>query len=464
MLETGDGLLLVLGMHRSGTSALARICHLLGADLGGEVLAPQAGVNDAGFWEHKALVELDEAVLAALGLRWFDIQRIVPAGFVLPVLTPLKARARALLESDFTGGGLGLLKDPRLSRLLPLWLPILDQLGKTGRMLLVLRSPEAVANSLARRDGFDLTTGRVLWLRHVLEAERATRGQVRAFVDYDAMLSEPEIETKRLIKELSLEMKTPGVAELRAVLPESLRHHRGEATAPRCTLAELAAGVYRTLTAAIRRGENPAVELNQAAVAFDELCERWSDPLQALQRTNRALVSARVQLSELGEQHAVALATVAERDRQLEHAGEVVRARDQQLVTQNAELARVGAALAHASAVVVERDGQLQSANTELSRLGQDLAHATGTVDERDRQLLKANAERERVGGELGHAVAVVEARDRQLAQANAECSRLGAELGHAMSVAAQRDRQLDRLRTSWFGPLVRRMINEDTK
>ncbi len=65
--------ILVLGMHRSGTSAATRVINLLGADLGHDLL-PTAGDNPRGFWEHRAIVEIHEELLAALDRSWHDVR------------------------------------------------------------------------------------------------------------------------------------------------------------------------------------------------------------------------------------------------------------------------------------------------------------------------------------------------------------------------------------------------------
>lgn len=72
--------LVVLGMHRSGTSALTRLLHTAGADAGGRLLGASAG-NELGHWEDAFVVETNERLLAALGRRWDDV-RPLPAGWL----------------------------------------------------------------------------------------------------------------------------------------------------------------------------------------------------------------------------------------------------------------------------------------------------------------------------------------------------------------------------------------------
>lgn len=474
-----DGpLLLVLGMHRSGTSAVSRICNLLGMDLGGEVLTPQAGVNEAGFWEHQRVVALNESMLDALHKRWFDIGAFDWEAVDSGQRASLQARAETLLRSEFRGKGAVLIKDPRMCRLLSMWLPAATAVGLDCRIVLVLRHPLAVARSLAQRDGFDLDTGYCLWLRHVLEAELATRRLPRVFIDYDTLVSDPRAGARRIIDGLDLGAVTgdPSRLDLDGAVPQSLRHHLLPARSDGSTLALLAMSVYETI-----RSHELAMDLllpfmEGAAARFEATTQQCADFVGALERTNRLLVAARVQLSEIGELHSAALATLSKRDarlteleaerrglgQELGHAMAVVQERDRQLEGVNGERDRLGNELGHALQVVAERDRQLTAAGKERERLGNELRAACAVVQERDAQLAAANAERESLGAQLGHAIAVVRERDGQLGQAAAERAQLEGRLRGVAEALARRDAQLDRLLHSWLGPLLRRLAKAE--
>ena len=64
---------IVLGMHRSGTSALAGMLSLLGIQFGRSLFPPQAD-NPRGYWEHREIVDLDDRMLMALGSSWDDMR------------------------------------------------------------------------------------------------------------------------------------------------------------------------------------------------------------------------------------------------------------------------------------------------------------------------------------------------------------------------------------------------------
>src|SRR5688572_24520696 len=106
----------VLGMHRSGTSALTRALHILGLALPDDLL-PAADDNTQGYFEAREFVRLNQALLAAAGTAWHDPAPI-PDGWLAGNETlPFRQRAAALIEAAFSASSLVVLKDPRFSRL-----------------------------------------------------------------------------------------------------------------------------------------------------------------------------------------------------------------------------------------------------------------------------------------------------------------------------------------------------------
>ena len=55
--------ILVLGMHRSGTSPLTRVLNLLGAKLPNNVMPPAPNNNEQGFWESRDLMVINDDIL-----------------------------------------------------------------------------------------------------------------------------------------------------------------------------------------------------------------------------------------------------------------------------------------------------------------------------------------------------------------------------------------------------------------
>ena len=181
--------ILIAGMHRSGTSAATRCVGLLGAALPA-TLMPSAPDNPRGFWESEKLVGIDDAILAAGGSSWHDWRRFETGRVPPAILAQLEQSLADALEAEFGAASLLAVKDPRLCRLLPVWLPVLEQAGIEAKALIVFRHPAAVVRSLEARNLFPRGSSALLWLRHVLDAERDTRGLARAFVSYEAILAD----------------------------------------------------------------------------------------------------------------------------------------------------------------------------------------------------------------------------------------------------------------------------------
>ena len=174
--------IVVVGMHRSGTSALSGILRLLGFDLGANLLGPNE-FNPTGYWENQSVVRLNDRILSHLGTSWSDVF-LPPYHLDRTDLRELfETEARDLLDKAFSGKRNWVLKDPRFSMLTDFWLPYLGE--RDISIIHVVRHPLQVANSLERRDGFPRERGLLLWFLQNLNAEFFTRGLNRCFINYE---------------------------------------------------------------------------------------------------------------------------------------------------------------------------------------------------------------------------------------------------------------------------------------
>ena len=235
---------LVLGMHRSGTSALTRLLNLHGASLG-EDLMPAARDNPSGFWEHRAAVAIHDRLLARLGMAWDDPRRL-PPGWEdgEPAREALEAIA-ALIAHAFVAQPLWAVKDPRLCRFAPLWRRAMQAQGIEAKIVLVTRDPAEVAASLQARDGLPVAVGNLLWGRYLVDALHAAEGLPRCLVHYGELLHDWRTAIDGVDRALQLGLhRDPQVeAECDLFLSPQLRHHAGGADATEALVEPLRAAL-----------------------------------------------------------------------------------------------------------------------------------------------------------------------------------------------------------------------------
>jgi hypothetical protein len=218
-------LLVVLGMHRSGTSAITRGLQALGVCLGENLMAPQTDFNDKGFFEDNEIVQLNEEMLSALGSCWDALPPICPSKF--KNLEKFQSRALSLLHSKLQlCGGIFAFKDPRTPQLMPFWKDVFAQIDADVRYLLPIRHPMSVAESL-KKMGFSQEKSFYLWLNRVTASLLHTEGKNRLLVDYDLLMENPAPQLKRIAESFSLpfDPDSPHVQEYTGkFLEKRLRH------------------------------------------------------------------------------------------------------------------------------------------------------------------------------------------------------------------------------------------------
>ncbi len=189
---------LVLGMHRSGTSAIAGLLQAAGIHVGmAEELVPPRPENPRFFGERSPVVDLNERLLAEVGWTW-DAPAAEPA-VSPPSCDVLVAEGRRLMAA-IQSTGVGAIKDPRLSLLLPWWRRIL-----LDRFVAVIpvRSPDEVAWSLSVRDGLPFELGLALWAAYHRHLAAGLDGLPVVVVDYAALTGDPEPMVRSVLVELA---------------------------------------------------------------------------------------------------------------------------------------------------------------------------------------------------------------------------------------------------------------------
>lgn len=216
----------VLGMHRSGTSALARLLNLAGCEFGPPDAAMPPDVdNPLGFWERLDAYELHEWLLGSCGSAWdrplaFDPSAVTPA-----VRQVFRERAVGIRDS-FPSGRAWFLKDPRLCLTLPLWRPLVPQ----PVCVHIVRHPLEVASSLAARNGLSIQVGLALWELHLVRARRAAQGLPWIGVRHGDLLVDPVGTLADVVSGLRASgvagIRMPVARDVTCFISTSLHRHR----------------------------------------------------------------------------------------------------------------------------------------------------------------------------------------------------------------------------------------------
>ena len=228
---------------------MAGVLSLLGVELGGRLMNARPD-NPKGFWENLDALEINERLLADLDRRWDDPSKMPDDWLQSAPAQQARRAIGALVDAEFSCSRLWAVKDPRLSRCVEVWTELLLERGIRPTFLLVARHPEEVAASLLRRNDELPSTARLLWLRHVIDAEQATRGHARCLITYDSLLTDWRGCLANIERELGVVWpQSPGekAAQIDAFLDSGVRHHAYAGAETSEVLAQLAGQVYMQL-------------------------------------------------------------------------------------------------------------------------------------------------------------------------------------------------------------------------
>ncbi len=308
-----EELAVVLGMHRSGTSLLARSLKVFGADLGDRLLNRCDTFNEKGYWEDRDVLQLNIAALAELGKSWNavepisaqDVDRLYDRGFGKQALEVLKAGC--------ANRPLFAVKEPRITRLLPFWNRVFEELGVRVHRIFAYRNPYGVARSLERRDRMPSTQALLLWLSYNHFALKELDLGHCCLVGYESFLQTPEEHLDRLGAFLGrVSLPEERALFLKDVLDPTLCHHAAADADPdgAGSLHAAVMSLFRNLQRRSRGEEIPVL---------DEAAERlFTDNIKAIRLLDREAYAAKLQrLRAAAERRAGA--TVGRPDRAIPH-------------------------------------------------------------------------------------------------------------------------------------------------
>ncbi len=148
---------IVLGMHRSATSLMAKALHEQGVNMGDHLLGAAHG-NPLGHFEDKEFLHLNDRILSDAGGSWNNPPS---EAAILQQKRNYSLEIRDLVARKNASGLWGW-KDPRTILTIRLYTPYLDH----PHYIAIIRNPVDVAMSLHLRDGSGLRTGKVLAIEY----------------------------------------------------------------------------------------------------------------------------------------------------------------------------------------------------------------------------------------------------------------------------------------------------------
>lgn len=231
--------ILVLGMHRSGTSVLTRIFNLLGASVSANLM-PATEENPSGYWESIQIAKFNNKLLQSAGINWKSDAPVPENWFNHPDRNHDRSDAKMIIQSEFAGEEIFVLKCPRLCLLLPFWKTVFKEMGIEVFVTIVLRDPLQVAKSLSARASFtemkpasiiNIHTSALVWLRYVLDAERFSRDLPRIIVDYSTLITDWQSALKPVLTGFIPSFPTIypiPIVQINALLDPSMRRKKPE--------------------------------------------------------------------------------------------------------------------------------------------------------------------------------------------------------------------------------------------
>jgi hypothetical protein len=360
--------ILVLGMHRSGTSALSGCLSQLGCKLP-VTLAPADHNNQSGYFESRAFWSVNDDLLAEVGSGWDDWVAVDLTALPKSTYAQFLKRATECLHVEYPQGGQPfLIKDPRICRLAPLWLEALRAADCQVHVVHTHRNPQDVAASLARRDGFEPAFGLLLWLRHVLEAESATRGLPRVFTSYRHLMEDWQRETDKLDDALDLgrSSRKPSLSKaVDAFLSTKLQHFNDPITQTLNdpALPQNIRDTFLIMERWAKTGEQTEdhatldtirSDLDALSVAFAPLVRPGQMAMLALAESRKELDTHISALEVMTQREASNRADLADREAEIVKLQDNIHERELSLQTQARTLDRIRTELALREAEIVK--------------------------------------------------------------------------------------------------------------
>lgn len=216
--------IVVLGMHRSGTSVLTGLVSILGGYVGTDLM-PSTKDNPKGYFENNKIYRLNEKILEENNATWddylFTIESISPEIFNSYVLS-----AKTIIRSELKFVNKILVKDPRMCILFPIWERAFKELNIKLKLIFAYRSPMEVALSMHKRDHFSIEKGLMLWSHFFFQAELLSRSHKRLVIEYSRDFDDLTELLEKIGMFIGLKVTDTSLAQANKFYSPHLKHHQ----------------------------------------------------------------------------------------------------------------------------------------------------------------------------------------------------------------------------------------------
>jgi GT2 family glycosyltransferase len=402
--------ILVLGMHRSGTSAVSRVLGLMGAEVGSveDLLPAHPTDNPTGYWERADLNAIHDRLLASTGHSWNRVAGFDPHALDAEACAAFSQQLQGVVGELNASGRPWLAKDPRLCLLLSQWQPLLS----APVYLVVVRDPREIAASMSTGPRGTFTSPFViaLWEKYFRTLLAELVGKQALFVSYANLLAHPLAQCKRLLRGLDqqgvTQLHVAAATELSAFLDPQLKRSAPKA---HVQLSSAQSALQKWLETQSRADGSVLVENFPDAPPPDAVLAEYEAAFDfhiahgrgvAMQETHQHLIRIDQELNASTREREQRAQEVA-RERE-QHAQDMAREREQ-----------------HAQDVAREREQRAQEVAHERDQRAQDVAH------QRKQHALELAQEREQRAHELArqhelHAIEIARERGGWLAELGA--------------------------------------------
>jgi hypothetical protein len=412
---------------------MTRTLSLLGAALPKNLMKTQSD-NPSGFWESESIQILNDEILQALDSEWDDVFAFRPRQYLSNFDRFYLGRAGELLEQEFGGSHLIVIKDPRVSVIAAFWDRVLREAGYATSYVVMVRNPLEVAASLRDRNAFPREKSLLLWTSYMLALERDTREQERVFVSYDELIGDWRAVRRRIEESMAVPFPRDTAAaanDIDRFLNRSFRHHdaNGDALLSSPDIPDHVKTLYRVFMEACGGGGIDRVALDSVHAKLSDIDATVGPVVADLRARTRALAS------EVG---AVSNQLQIERDQRHSEAGEAARAADDLRRQLDEVTGRV-------QAVEVEREQALalsRSKDDEIADLRRQLeevaSHVQAVEMEREQALALSRTKNDEIDE-------IAKLKDGQIAELRRQLEEIAS---HVQAVEMEREQALALSRT----------------